>query len=190
MKAGKIFLNLISPVLLIGIIVIVLIGSFQNKAPVQEGSSFSETQIDTSEWITYRNEEYGFEFKYPKIYEEVKGCMLRKKGDKIFLGNRILIEIIESQGLTLEEYVDKFIQTFDPELGDTIEFKKRSAIAGISGIIVGYRIGHIGRYGETAFLLWGGKIYKFSSLAGIPCIQGTIEIATLRQIISTFKFYK
>jgi hypothetical protein len=27
-----------------------------------------ETALDTADWKTYRNEEYGFEFRYPKDY--------------------------------------------------------------------------------------------------------------------------
>ena len=29
-------------------------------------TSVEKTEIDTSDWLTYRNEEYGFEFKYPR----------------------------------------------------------------------------------------------------------------------------
>lgn len=32
----------------------------------------TEEAIDTSNWKTYRNEEYGFEFKYPDIYKVVE----------------------------------------------------------------------------------------------------------------------
>ncbi len=41
----------------------------------------AENTIDTSNWQTYKNEEYGFEVKYPKdyVYSEVDGVRFYKK---------------------------------------------------------------------------------------------------------------
>ena len=65
-------------ILIIGFMVIVLVFSGCIKKPVvnqntnknintnqSPSPSPSQTEIDTSDWKTYRNEEFGFEFRYP-----------------------------------------------------------------------------------------------------------------------------
>jgi len=60
-------------VLLIGIAVIGIILFIKSKLPAEQQSrpvfQSSTSEIDTSNWKTYRNEEFGFEFKYPEECE-------------------------------------------------------------------------------------------------------------------------
>jgi len=64
--------------ILITLIVVATVFIFQTKSYAGEGgildkATLSEdVQIDTSNWKTYRNEEYGFEIKYPPTIREFK----------------------------------------------------------------------------------------------------------------------
>jgi hypothetical protein len=62
-----------------------------------------ETEIDTSDWQTYRNEEYGFEFEYPENWEltenEYKVIMLKSPNfdnKKIDYGGDIVFHIVDN----------------------------------------------------------------------------------------------
>ena len=49
-------------------------------------------EIDTSGWKTYRNEEYGFEFKYPEEIGDVKFILNFISGEKFYgLGEKITV---------------------------------------------------------------------------------------------------
>jgi len=76
-----------------------------------------EQEIITKEdeWNLYINDKYGFQFEYPKIYDEgeesfVAACGLHGSDENINLAGRIFINVIDSEGLTLEEYIDKEIE--------------------------------------------------------------------------------
>ncbi len=60
----------------------------QSAPPIQHKSAQTTSAINTSSWKTYRNEKYGFEFKYPpdlKLEEYGDGgvFMTHKEGDRV-----------------------------------------------------------------------------------------------------------
>jgi hypothetical protein len=57
------------------------------KQPTQKPQQKPEP-IDTSDWKTYHNEKYGFEVRYPKIYDEKQGCGLRLSDNGFSFGSR------------------------------------------------------------------------------------------------------
>lgn len=208
MKVSKISKNLYL-VLIIGVIAIGIVIFIQTELPAQKPTlilpptlvqpqtttqptpqiaTSTQSQIDTSEMEIYINEKHGFEFKYPMIYEKFKGCGIREENGIIYLGNRIQLQIVDSQGLSLNEYVNQYInQNLRTDLVKEYQSKDVS-ISGNYAIKITYRLTGIGRFGETVFLFHKGKVYKFSFLAGPSCIKDILELETLQQILSTFKF--
>lgn len=74
-KKQLIFILLISTLILNGCNFVVLSENNENENVILNpptADEESQENIDTSGWEIYRNEEYGFEFKYPKEWEVFK----------------------------------------------------------------------------------------------------------------------
>ena len=139
---------------------------------------------------SYRDENLGFEFQYPKIFDEYKDCELRDiLGDgTLTLGNRISIYVKDSKGLTLEEYI---AQNFSSEYLFDIT-RDDIQVGGEKATQVGFRIKGTGRYGQMTYVLHEGMIYHFAHGAGPACLPHEVfkeaEVSVLGQILSTFRF--
>lgn len=168
--------------------------------PVQQVSN-DETENkpqehDLQNWQTYRNEEFGFEFQYPKEFTEIQGCDPHQFGAKsVIVGSNIMISVEKNtEGISLAEYADRDIQRISdyPEARPIIEFRENTLVGGENAIQVGYRDLNAqgGRYHEFAYVKVGNKIYSLSYVAGGCSFleKGSQNLFTLDEVLSTFRF--
>jgi len=149
--------------------------------------------LNISTWQTYRNEEFGFEFQYPKEFAESQECKARMsevQTNVVNIGNRINITIGDSKGMSLEDFVSA---DFSREFLFDINQSEQS-VGGEKAITISYRVEGTGRLGTVTFIKRGAKIYQFDYLAGGDCAAAHIadisELDVLSQILSTFRFVK
>jgi hypothetical protein len=163
-------------------------------------------EIDTSGWKTYRNEKYGFEFKYPKEFDEVEPCKLKDTDNGIELGEgrlRIEVEVFKYEH-PLENHVQKFVAEQLQELGllglSLDEIAERNVWVSAEKILVGsnegFKVDLPGRPSSVIFLSRGNKLYKIawgawgvSSCLGYAKLKGYDESQIFEQIPSTFRLY-
>lgn len=145
-------------------------------------TSIATSTADISTWKTYRNERYGFEFKYPSDWElvvaqpseltithEIHG----QKDNKVLAWGQIYI-VINNEPLP----------AFEKEKGDQM-----IEIDGVEGIRKNYIIEGIG---ESVDIKNRDRLYYISLnyRKGLNNIGETYYRQTFDQILSTFKFTK
>jgi len=127
---------------------------------------------ETANWKIYRNEEYGFEFKYPREYDECEPCKLEETNTEIILDEgRFRIEIVDAGKLNLQDYANKLVKEYYGEDYDIERIIKEGEIlnSSVEKIFVdnneGIRmnLGSGSRYSLFILLLKNNKIYEIST---------------------------
>jgi hypothetical protein len=140
------------------------------------------------EEVIYRNQKFGFEFRYPKTYAEDHWARAREEDDFVSVGALIELGIFDSNGLTLNEYVTRYLDEEDIE----VEYEENVVVSDEKAISISYHFGGLGRYGEDIFALHNGKIYIFNMTAGgessVALQKGPGEWAVFSRIIESFRF--
>jgi len=157
---------------------------FSSQTP--EVKTPEKVNDETADWNTYNNEKYGFEFKYPPIPSGCEQCKIHENSEEFWL-NTTDLGIIDSEGLSLSDFVDKKMKDF------TIEKKEEMLIGGKKGIAVSYRFGGMSRFGSIAFVEGdNNKIFVFSFRAGGFCCNPEVDIIYEAEVygamLSTFRF--
>jgi len=155
-----------------------------NESLITEENT-KKCNCETANWKTYRNEKYGFEFKYPSIPSGCENCKIQES-EEGFTVNRTDLSIDDLGELNLSEFVDKKMGEFE------IERKEKILIGGKEGIKVDYRFGGMGRFGSVAFVEKNKKVIIFEFTAGGFCCSPETdriyESDVYEAMLSTFRF--
>jgi len=137
----------------------------------------------TAGWQTYRNEEYGFEFKYPGDWEKLEeknnifylGLSTKEKDRGIYPINSLGIQVSLEDFNSLEEWIESFRKDV------TILKKERVMFKNYDGLAISELETIGGCSGEYIIILVNKKIFQFPDST---CEKDTL----IDQILSTFKF--
>ena len=150
----------------------------QLESQILSSFKFIETEkIDTSNWQTYRNEEFGFEVKYPEEWKTEEGLPQKNmyfnpptSGD--YAGNFISFYIaLNIDNISLEDYIKGHVSS----KGVTSNVQ----IAGIQGVRRVFYDDWSDTHSAIVLFIKDSKIFIFNA---------TKEASIFDQIISSFKF--
>lgn len=146
-------------------------------------------------WITYENEDYGFSFEYPAIYDEFTYCSLRhhdpepdvsdQSGVFLQLGSRIDLIFQSEPKTTVDEYIDEITQgARDIEVIPT-------PLADAEGRLVYFRAGGPGRLSTVYIADQQTQRVVVSLLPPWLCDFPDAEVSegvTFEHLVDSFRF--
>jgi hypothetical protein len=174
----------------------------KQAAPAQpaktQGSVKPPAQAVT--WKTYHNQQYGFSFEYPAIYDQARyreryGISLSDQPEDSDFGRtkfsltmcyRVYLDIYDARGLSLEAFFNRALKKGDIS---NIESKTVTSVNGVKGYQVDYRFGGMNRFGTITFLKKKNHIFVFHTEAwGGNDSDPVSEWDAYAKMIDTFKF--
>ena len=149
-------------VILIAVILVIAGGAgyyfYKTSQEQEEAEVVKPEQVvnETADWKVYQNEEYGFEFLYPPIYDtqEDEFCRLMQSeetitirgleydvGSRVNVGSRVSLSIDYVRGLDLAKYIEYTYESVK-EVYDyfKIESKKTITIGGKKAVKISYKL--------------------------------------------------
>ncbi|HZE69892.1 MAG TPA: hypothetical protein VE135_10260 [Pyrinomonadaceae bacterium] len=138
-------------------------------------------------WKLYRNQTHGFSFEYPALYEKAD-CSVHEDDKEVSLGSRSILQIHESRGLSLKNFVNKFIE--EGEL--RVNHRSTRRVGNLDAIAIDYRLVGTNRYGTFTAAYAGKVIYVFDFTAGGGACDsvGVKEIDAYSHMIDSFRLEK
>ena len=119
-------------------------------------------------WKTYRNDDRGFTFEYPAIYDEApysESCGLKESSDGVHLGHQIDLLFLNSGGVGLAEFTSDLLQS----KGWSVDSQTTEPLNGLEAVAIQYRFGGTNRFGSATLVKDGDLIYAFNFSAGGFC---------------------
>ncbi|MBT4349394.1 hypothetical protein HOD19_01280 [bacterium] len=98
-------------IILIIILILVLglgfiLSNKENKDRVTPPEEEIDTEIDTSDWVTYKSDQYGFEFKHPSLMRVVLEPYSNNEQSQLYIENMYLA-VIEKEEVSPLSYLEK-----------------------------------------------------------------------------------
>ncbi|RIK82255.1 hypothetical protein DCC62_00490 [candidate division KSB1 bacterium] len=165
------------------------------------------SEVDTSDWLTYRNEEWEFEVRYPTDFnlDVTDGIKYNKENIPILsISNgkfpidfqdtdEVIYELYIDDSATVKEKTDAFVvgKGYSEKLGETNTAKYKTVILGKNFDVVELKTGEPTEGVPTLFkyfyLQYGTSVYN--SLLRIPQgLKDTRLVNTFEKIVGSIKF--
>lgn len=148
---------------------------FSPAGPAQPGDGTPAPALETyrDRWDTYASKDFGFSFEYPAAYTSADFgfCAVREdnfppKGGlfALGLGSRTALSLFPTSG-DASAAAEAF--RTDPESKEfTFDAPQQRTVGGVPAVVLPYRSGGTGRYGEVVFWVKDGTLYRLDT--GVP----------------------
>lgn len=156
------------------------------------------SEIDMSDWKTYRNDEYGFEFKYPKdwtMYQQTEDPMIKfsvgfhrfgdtqKEGTEISDGAVFIVKILGKEDLLKRVSLYPAIYKFQKS-----QFKNFDALVYKGNYIFGDDILVQDSSSQVVFFVAGNKLFEVESESIGPNYQNYSK--DILSVLDSFRLTK